>query len=184
MEFDTHGLWIDADACNIRDVVPNFDAGVHALSHAMVAVAPIFTSCANSDIDCDHSRFECTRILLYDKRAGGSGATHQLFDHLIDMLEASVDLLEDCISCSLEAKYDGGCPGCIQSVSCDNFQEDLNRAAALSIGKYLLQRLQDGTMNRTSSKNINRSGTGKAKEVLIGRPSWTENRDDFAEVDE
>ena len=49
MEFDTMGLWIDTDASVLRDLVRDFDAGVHALSHAMVAVAPLFVSCTTSD---------------------------------------------------------------------------------------------------------------------------------------
>ena len=141
MEYDTQAFWMDADASSLRDIVHNFDAGIHALSHALVAVAPIFTPCTTTDINCDHSRYECTRIVLYDSRAGGSGMAHTLYDQLTELLQAALDLLEDCTSCSVESKYDGGCPSCLQSVPCDNFQEDLSRKAALSIGKYLFDRL-------------------------------------------
>ena len=185
MEFDTHGIWIDVDASNLRDVVHGFDAGVHALSHALVAVAPIFTACSSSDINCDHSRFECTRILLYDARAGGSGITHALYDQILDMLEVALDLLHDCSSCNVEAKYDGGCPGCLQSVPCDNFQEDLSKRAALIIGHHLLKGFKK-SKSSCSSPTVGKRDVMKSRDVLIGRPSWLENGDHskFADVDE
>ena len=142
MEYDTYALWIDADASFVRDVILDFDAGVHALSHAMVAVAPLFVPCASSDLDCDHSRYGCTRILLFDVRAGGSGLTSQLFRCLMECLESAVELLEQCTSCYSEKGYDGGCPGCLQSVPCDNFHQDLSRVAGVHVGKHLLQRLK------------------------------------------
>lgn len=65
MEYDTYAIWIDANASNLNGVVSNFNEGVHALNHAMVAVAPLILPCSSSDIDCDHSTYECTRILLF-----------------------------------------------------------------------------------------------------------------------
>jgi DEAD/DEAH box helicase domain-containing protein len=184
MEFDTDAFWLDTDATTLREIVHNYDAGVHALSHAMVAVAPIFTPCTSADIDCDHSRFDCTRIVLYDSRVGGSGMSHALYDQLYEMLEAAVDLLHGCTSCSVQSKYEGGCPGCLQSIRCDNFQEDLSRPAAISIARYLLKRLKTCTASLCAVAN--NKGASKAKDVLIGRPSWMENSSSFAfaEVDE
>lgn len=187
MEFDTHAFWLDAAAPSLRDVVHNFDAGVHALSHALVAVAPIFTPCTTADIDCDHSRFECTRIVLYDSRAGGSGMAHRLYDQVNEVLEAALDLLDDCTSCSAELRYDGGCPSCLQSVPCDNFQEDLSRKAALVIGKYLLDRLVESVSSDMTPRHAtDKSDNRKPRDVLIGRPCWLENTEHsgFADVDE
>ena len=181
---DTHGVWLDADAVNLREVIQNYDAGVHALSHAMVAVAPIFTPCTSSDVDCDHARFECTRILLYDKRAGGCGITHALYDQIFEILVAALDMLGDCTSCTTEVKYDGGCPGCLQCVPCDNFQEDLSRIAGLKIGRYLLKRFKESQANALPSDEKNKKCVHKSKTVLIGRPSWLESQSKFAEVDE
>ena len=67
MEYDTYSIWLDADAVNLNGVVSNFNEGVHALNHAMVAVAPLIVACSSTDIDCDHSTYECTRILLFGK---------------------------------------------------------------------------------------------------------------------
>jgi ATP-dependent helicase YprA (DUF1998 family) len=126
--------------------------------------------------------------VLFDSRAVGSGMSHTLFNQLIEMLEAAIDLLYDCTSCSVESKYKGGCPGCLQSMPCDNFQEDLSRTAALSIGQYLLKRLKESAANCTASPRavMSNKGASKEKDGLIGRASWMDNGEHsgLAEVDE
>jgi DEAD/DEAH box helicase domain-containing protein len=191
MEFDTRACWIDADAAYLRDVVVNFDGGIHALSHAMIAVAPLFISCSSSDIDCDHSRYATTQILLYDQRAGGSGTTAQLYNFLADALRAAVELLEDCTSCYSSNVYDGGCPACLQSVSCDNFHDGLSRNAGIVVGKHLLKRLENSTLNKRLDDSINRSNNElqysiKPTNIVIGRASWSpgNKQSRWAEVDD
>ena len=186
MEFDTYALWIDADAIYLRDVILDFDGGVHALSHAMVAVAPLFLPCSTSDIDCDHAVHDNTRILLYDQRAGGSGITAQLYNSVVDAISAAVELLEDCTSC--HSSFDGGCPACLQSVPCDNFHQELSRSAAIRIGKHLIQRLEQSNLNESGNEFANElQSSHKPNNIIIGRPSWDNNKVDrnrFAGVDE
>lgn len=209
MEFDTHALWIDADAAYLRDLVRDFDGGVHALSHALVAIAPLFVSCTSADIDCDHARYDTTRILLYDQRAGGSGITAQLYSFVVDALKAAVELLEECTSCY--SGYDGGCPACLQSVPCDNFHQDLSRSAGIRVGKHLIKRLEKSnwkSQNNRSEKDDRRSEESvlakkdlvqsklcaandmqsslKPKNIIIGRASWSPKKDRsrWAEVDD
>ncbi|KAL9183498.1 hypothetical protein ACHAXT_004354 [Thalassiosira profunda] len=195
MEYDTHALWIPVP--DLRDVCLNFDGGVHALSHALVAVAPVYVSCTSADIDCDHSRFDCTRILLYDQRAGGSGVTAELYNFVPEALQAAVELLEDCSSCYSAKGYDGGCPACLQSVMCDNFHQDLSRSTGIQIGKYLIERLQGSSLRSQMSSGAGESQRGKLqssvkpssvkpKNILIGRAGWMESkeRSRWADVDE
>ncbi len=203
MEFDTRALWIDVDAVYLRDVVRNFDAGVHALSHALVAVAPQFVSCATVDIDCDHSRHDRTQILIYDQRAGGSGITVQLYNFILDALKASVELLEECTSCYSGKDYDGGCPACLHSIPCDNFHQDLSRIAAIHVGKHLIKRLKISSLHEPHGSQQFVGGPKKCeservctdmqcsplkpKNFVIGRASWMENSNDrsrWAAVDE
>lgn len=170
----------------------------------MVAVAPLFVACTSADVDCDHSRHDTTRILVYDQRAGGSGICAQLYRHLRGALRAAIDLLEECTSCYLGKDYDGGCPGCLQSVPCDNFHQDLSRAAGIRVGKHLLGRLERSNLaskEKVSSKEgaaTNESATAKAssrqsklrsspkrKNIVVGRASWMEkDRTRWAEVDD
>jgi len=191
MEYDTYAIWMDADAANLNGVVSNFNEGVHALNHAMVAVAPLILPCSSSDIDCDHSTYECTRVLLFDVRAGGSGICKQLYNRFVECLESAIELLQDCTTCHSESsRYSGGCPACLQSVRCDNFHEGLSRRSGVIIGAHLLKRLQRSTLGR----DLNDSNTDryelqtsvKPKNVLIGRVPFSpqRKRSRFADVDD
>jgi DEAD/DEAH box helicase domain-containing protein len=111
MEYDTNALWIDTEASVLAELMPDYDKGVHALSHAIVAVAPLFVPCNSSDLDCDHSHYGCTRILLFDVRAGGAGTCSLLwryFFHPDGILKAAIDLLSECpLECDA-GHYKGG----------------------------------------------------------------------------
>ena len=158
MEYDTNGLWIDTEASTLAELMPdNYDKGVHALSHAIVAVAPLFVPCNSSDIDCDHSHYSCTRILLFDVRAGGAGtcaALWRYFFHPNGVLKAAIDLLSECpLECDM-GNYKGGCPGCIQAVPCINFQQDLSRSAGLLIARRMLARIEQTALYQENCINI------------------------------
>eukprot|EP00559_Dactyliosolen_fragilissimus_P002653 CAMPEP_0184868158 /NCGR_PEP_ID=MMETSP0580-20130426/29391_1 /TAXON_ID=1118495 /ORGANISM="Dactyliosolen fragilissimus" /LENGTH=176 /DNA_ID=CAMNT_0027368863 /DNA_START=61 /DNA_END=588 /DNA_ORIENTATION=- len=167
MEFDTNAFWIDAEAMTLNDVMIDYDAGVHALSHAILAVAPLFVPCAHSDLDCDHSRKGCTRVLIFDSRAGGVGTSSRLWEHIFregGLLEAAIELLEECPSFCHEvstSSYGGGCPGCIQSVPCLNFQEDLSRKGGLIIGKRMLERIRRTSHYKQNMKEMNDSTSSR-----------------------
>ena len=95
MEFDSFAFWID---CHAELLAPQlgviaFGHGVHALSHALVAVAPLFVPCTVNDVYCDHSVVHVNRVTLFDARAGGSGICAQLWKSLFvpkGLLEAAV----------------------------------------------------------------------------------------------
>uniref|UniRef100_A0A7S4K1G3 MrfA-like Zn-binding domain-containing protein n=1 Tax=Odontella aurita TaxID=265563 RepID=A0A7S4K1G3_9STRA len=154
MEYDTNGIWFDVEANLLTPVMNDFDSGVHALSHALCAVAPLFVPCTSSDLDCDHSRRECTRVLLFDVRAGGAGTVSRLWKHFFrpnGIVSAAIELLKYCSTCSDDTGFKGGCPSCLQSCPCINFHEDLSRTAGLNIARRLLVRLEKTDLYRTSA---------------------------------
>ena len=130
-------------------------------------------------------------MLLYDQRAGGSGITTQLYRFIIPALEAALELLAECASCSYKAVgYDGGCPACLQSVPCDNFHQDLSRRAGVQVGQHLLGRLKKSNLRSTREMPAKEPMEGtavKPRNILIGRASWEKNekedRSRFADVD-
>ena len=171
MEYDTNALWLDADASAIVGTIltqEEYDFGVHALSHAILAVAPCFVpGCTSQDLDCDHGYRCCTRVLIFDLRAGGAGLCAQLWKHVFcqkGILHAALDLLEDCPTCNgpietetessksskVRDSYDGGCPSCIQSGPCMNFNQGLSRHAGLLIGKRMLKRVEQTSLYKNS----------------------------------
>ncbi len=201
MEYDTNAMWIDTEGSVLAELMPDYDKGVHALSHAIVAVAPLFVPCTPSDLDCDHSHYGCTKVTLFDVRAGGAGTSSQLWKHFFKphgVLEAAIDLLSECPSSCDSGSYKGGCPSCIQAVPCINFHEDLSRTAALIIAKRVLGRIKLSklyiqNMNRTTdgdSEKTEKFGTprrrkrekalrnshdlvsARSRNIVVGRPSW------------
>lgn len=181
----------------------SFGAGIHALSHAILAVIPSFVpGVARQDLECDHSYFNPTRIMLFDERAGGSGVCEGLWDLFFQpgsILEAAVDLLDDCPTCSPDVSYDGGCPACLHAPHCINFNTHLSRNAGAIIGKNLLERIK--TTDKYKTNTMQTSGTDahgldmdandatprrkarekglrmamrpvRSRQFVVGRPSW------------
>uniref|UniRef100_A0A7S4AD27 Helicase C-terminal domain-containing protein n=1 Tax=Pseudo-nitzschia australis TaxID=44445 RepID=A0A7S4AD27_9STRA len=147
MEYDTFAFWIDCDASGLGRLMTQqaFGYGVHALSHALCNVAPLFVPCVLNDVQCDHSFYSPTRVVIFDSRAGGSGITAQLWKSIFTprgLVQAAVDLLQTCPSCADDAGYTGGCPACIQAGECIKFNDFLCKSSALIIARHMLQRLE------------------------------------------
>ncbi|VEU36400.1 unnamed protein product [Pseudo-nitzschia multistriata] len=147
MEYDTYAFWIDCDATGLGKLMTpqSFGYGVHALSHALCNVAPRFVPCVLNDVQCDHSFYSPTRVVIFDSRAGGSGITAQLWKSIFrpnGLVEAAIDLLESCPSCVDDAGYTGGCPACIQAGECIKFNDFLCRSSGLIIARHMLRRLE------------------------------------------
>ena len=170
MEFDTYGLWIETEAASLAPVVKDYDEGVHALSHALLAVAPLFVPCASSDLDCDHKSFRCSRIMLFDLRAGGAGTAAHLWKFLFmpdGLLHAALDLLQNCPSCSLHSDYQGGCPACIQSGHCLKFNQYLSRTAGAFIARRMLGRIKETALYRKNCEIHGRKEYSVDDSVLL-----------------
>jgi DEAD/DEAH box helicase domain-containing protein len=148
MEYDTFAFWIDCDASGIGKGMAHdeFAYGVHALSHAICNVSPLFVPCVLNDVQCDHAVYKPTRVVIFDARAGGSGIVAQLWHHVFKpdgIIQAAIDLLETCLSCSDDRGYSGGCPACIQMGECIKFNDFLCRKSALTIAQHMLGRMQE-----------------------------------------
>jgi len=193
MEYDSNSLWIDVDATKLRSEIKNFDEGVHALSHAIIALAPVFVPCSYSDIDCDHSHYNCSRIIVYDTRAGGSGTSARLWDQIFEpngLIESAIGLLTHCPSRCHHSGY-VGCPACIQAIPCSDFQNGLSIPAAIAIARHLLRRIKSNICSYQSESSLVNSPCtsisprrkkrlvdaadlerARKRHILIGRPSW------------
>jgi ATP-dependent helicase YprA (DUF1998 family) len=76
------------------------------------------------------------------------------------LLQAALDLLSSCPSCSDDRGYTGGCPACIQAGECIKFNDFLCKSSALKIGKHLLARMQKTELYKKNEK--------ESKEELAG----------------
>lgn len=163
MEFDSFGFWIDCDAKVLGPMFSgdNFGYGIHALSHAILAVAPLFVPSVMSDVQCDHSIYHPTRLCIFDARAGGSGICAQLWKSVFienGLIEAAIDLMETCSSCSDDHGYSGGCPACLQAGECIKFNDYLCKSSGLIVAKHLLKRLKQTDLYQHSMKQKAEAG--------------------------
>jgi DEAD/DEAH box helicase domain-containing protein len=148
IEYDTFGLFVCADPSSLSGMLDEcYGPGVHALSHALCAVAPLFAEGLSvNDVECDHEYYAPTRVILFDQRAGGSGGVQRLWECFFreqnNILEAAIDLLKNCSSCLSDPNYDNGCPACIHASQCLKFNAHLSRSAAIAIGERMLQRIR------------------------------------------
>ncbi|KAG6675366.1 hypothetical protein I3842_15G097700 [Carya illinoinensis] len=139
--YNSQAVWIPVPQ-SIKAAVnkKNFDfhGGLHAASHAVLNVVPLHIICNLSDMapECPNphdSRYYPERILLYDQHPGGIGLSVQVQPLFTELLIAALELLTSCY-CS----GDAGCPNCVQSFACHEYNEVLHKDAAIMIIKGVL----------------------------------------------
>ncbi len=137
--FSTVGLWFTVPEQikeEIEEAGLNFDGGLHALEHAIIAMAPIFAMCDRWDIGglstAVHMDTGKPTIFIYDGFEGGIGISENLYTNIKPLLEKTLELIETC-----ECK--DGCPSCIYSPKCGNGNEPLDKKAAYLILQRLIK---------------------------------------------
>ncbi|KAG2646716.1 hypothetical protein PVAP13_2KG531300 [Panicum virgatum] len=115
-----------------------FRGGSHAASHALLNIVPLHMMCSASDLGTEcanphETRGIPDRILLYDKHPGGIGIASQAQMLFGELLLAALELVSTC-SCMGAA----GCPNCIQSLTCSEYNEVLDKEAAIFILKGVI----------------------------------------------
>ncbi len=136
--FETVGLWIEID-----DFVPravgrrglNYMGGIHAVEHAAIALFPLFALCERDDVGGIstplHIQVAKGAVFIYDGYAGGVGLAEASFARIGELLERTLELIA---SCDCEC----GCPACIYSNKCGNGNVPLDKEAAVTVLKLLL----------------------------------------------
>ncbi|XP_062159413.1 uncharacterized protein LOC133866791 isoform X4 [Alnus glutinosa] len=139
--YNSQAVWIPVPQ-SIKAAVnkQNFDfrGGLHAASHALLNVVPLHIICNSSDLapECPNPhdrRYYPERILLYDQHPGGLGVSVQVQPIFTELLTAALELLSSCYCLG-----DAGCPNCVQSFACHEYNEVLHKDAAIIILKGVL----------------------------------------------
>ena len=137
---DTQAAWIVLPTeLTHRLVGRGFDpiGTIHAIEHASIGILPLIALCDRNDIGgVSHPSHPDTEdraaIFIYDGHAGGVGIARAAYDHIEDLLDATLRTIEDC-------RCDNGCPGCVQSPKCGSNNEPLDKAGAAFLLRELLK---------------------------------------------
>ncbi|MBS1706586.1 MAG: DEAD/DEAH box helicase [Armatimonadetes bacterium] len=125
----TVGVALEIDLPNIEES-PEFAATVHALEHALLAVAPPLAGCDRNDLGSAwYSLFPTTMspaIYLYDFTEGGIGLCETLYAKRDEWFTHAARLLRSCTCFE-------GCPKCLYRHGCEVKNEHLNKQGALHI---------------------------------------------------
>ena len=112
---------------------------VHAAEHGLIGMLPLFTICDRWDVGgvsmAVHPQTGEPTIFVYDGYPGGAGIAELAFDAAQRHVRATLDLVAAC-AC------DKGCPSCVQSPKCGNWNEYLDKAGAISLSDSWRKPLQ------------------------------------------
>jgi len=121
----------------MRDL-PEPDAllgSLHAAEHAAIGILPVFAMCDRWDIGGLSTNFHIETdeptIFIYDGYPMGAGISEHAFHVAHDHLTATRTHVHDCPCAS-------GCPACVQSPKCGNWNEPLHKKGAVRVLDLLL----------------------------------------------
>src|SRR5918911_1059839 len=137
--FETRGLWV-----TLPPLLPNgsarpnfveFLGALHASEHGAIGLLPLFAMCDRGDIGglsvAVHRQTGLPTIFIYDGYPGGVGISERGYD-------AFEELARDTLSVLVRCSCKSGCPACVQSPKCGNWNEPLNKQGAVATLRYLL----------------------------------------------
>jgi DEAD/DEAH box helicase domain-containing protein len=134
---ETQALWVTLPPLprGARPSFESFGGALHAGEHGMIGLLPLFAMCDRADIGGlstpIHRQTILPTIFVYDGYPGGVGISRRGFD-------AFESLARDTLGVITRCPCEKGCPACIQSPKCGNWNEPLNKDGAVSLLRYLL----------------------------------------------
>jgi DEAD/DEAH box helicase domain-containing protein len=135
----TRGVWYTIDARELTAAhvaAPGWAGTLHAIEHAAIGILPLFTICDRWDVggvstvhQADTGR---PTILIYDGYPGGAGIAELGYQVADRHLATTLEVIAGC-TCS------DGCPSCVQSPKCGNWNEPLDKAGAAALLRRVLE---------------------------------------------
>jgi DEAD/DEAH box helicase domain-containing protein len=134
---ETQALWVTLPPLP-REARPSFESfggALHAGEHGLIGLLPLFAMCDRADIGGlstpVHRQSRLPTVFVYDGYPGGVGISRRGFD-------AFESLARDTLGVITRCPCEKGCPACIQSPKCGNWNEPLSKDGAVSLLRYVL----------------------------------------------
>jgi len=131
--FSTVAFWFDIPrkiVYQLAEMGLDLAGGIHATEHAAIALLPLFALCDRNDIGGvstpAHADTGKPQIFIYDAYPGGVGIAERGYEFIEDLWKATLQLVKEC-------PCESGCPACVQSPKCGNYNEPLDKRAAVVI---------------------------------------------------
>ncbi len=131
--YETQAFWIEVpdsliDAAGIEPL--DLPGTLHAAEHAAIGMLPLFAICDRWDIGglstAMHPEIGGAVWFIYDGYPGGAGIAPVGYDHGRRLLTATMEAIRSC-------PCDTGCPSCVQSPKCGNFNDPLDKVGAVRL---------------------------------------------------
>ncbi len=136
--FTTQAVWYEIPDAVVTaaGVTPAALAGtLHAAEHTAIAMLPLFAICDRWDVGglsiTRHPQLGLPTWFVYDGYPGGAGIAPIAYERAERHLQATLAALEEC-PCA------AGCPSCVQSPKCGNFNEPLDKDGAVALLRAVL----------------------------------------------
>ena len=137
-EFESVGLWLTAgeELTELQGAGYDVMGSLHGLEHALIGLLPLFVMCDAHDVGgvsySVHPDTGAPTVFAYDGYAGGVGLCEGAYERLAEVLEATAERIEKC-PCAR------GCPACVQSPSCGDNNQPLDKAGAAWLARAWLR---------------------------------------------
>ncbi len=134
---ETQAFWISLPPLP-KDARPSFESfggALHAGEHGLIGLLPLFAMCDRADIGGlstpVHRQNGLPTVFVYDGYPGGVGISRRGYDEFEALARDTLGVITRC-------PCEKGCPACIQSPKCGNWNEPLSKPGAVSFLRYLL----------------------------------------------
>jgi len=134
---ETQALWITLPPLP-REARPSFESfggALHAGEHGLIGLLPLFAMCDRADIGGlstpVHRQSRLPTVFVYDGYPGGVGISRRGYDAFESLARDTLGVITHC-------PCEKGCPACIQSPKCGNWNEPLSKDGAVSLLRYVI----------------------------------------------
>jgi len=134
---ETQAFWVTLPPLpkEAKSSFESFGGALHAGEHGMIGLLPLFAMCDRADIGGlstpVHRQSRLPTVFVYDGYPGGVGISRRGFD-------AFESLARDTLGVITRCPCKKGCPACIQSPKCGNWNEPLSKDGAVNLFRFLL----------------------------------------------